>query len=332
MRHTLKASFNHRSDAQHVLEELLASGYSPAETEISHTEGLGASVKHALARLFAQRRDPQTGADADGSMHGRHIVTLTADDDGDAERAIGIIERFRPLDIEDHLDEEDQASADMRTRADWSDENWPRSVYPPGTEPGSLQYRASENSHYFGVQNANSPPVGNTFEEPMDAGSPWVHPDNRGPFERGGTITAYRYARAMHASDRYRNRSWDEVEPALRAEWDAHDTSALAWDDVRLSARRGWDSISPEIDDDSYYRTHWNARYASSDDDRGYDEIAPAYLYGSEARRNEKYRSKHWDEVESDLQAEWETRHAGKSSSWENFKDAVMHGWNRIGY
>lgn len=332
MRHTLKASFNHRSDAQHVLEELLASGYSPTETEVPHTEGLGASVKHALARLFAQRRDAQTAAGTDASMHGRHIVTLTADADGDVQRAIGIIERFRPLDIEDRLDEEDQAGADMRTRNEWTGKGWTRSVYPPGTAPGSLQYRAPENSHYFGVQNAEAPPAGNTYEEPMEVRSPWVHPDNRGPFDRDGGISAYEYARSMHASDKYRNRSWDEVEPDLRAEWDASDTSTLAWDDVRLSARRGWDSISPEIDDDSYYRTHWNAKYANSDQGRGYDELAPAYQYGSEARRNEKYRSKHWDEVESDLRAEWETRNAGKTSSWENFKDAVMHGWNRIGY
>lgn len=328
MRHILKASFSQRSDAQHVLDELLASGYPPANTDISHTEGLGASLKHALARLFPLR----LGTQATAASYGSHIVTLTADADADVERAVGIIERFRPVGIEDRLEEDDGGSVDIVMRSGVPEAGWRHSGYPPGTEPGSLQYRRPEDSRYFGIQSIYSPPVGNTFEEPMGTSSPWAHPDNRGPFDRDGSIAAFEYARAMHASDRYRNRSWDEVEPDLQQEWEARDTDDWAWDDICAAARRGWDSISPEIDDDEYYRTHWNARYANSDDDRGYDAHAPAYLYGSEARRNEKYRSRHWDEVESDLRAEWEARNKGKSSSWENFKDAVMHGWNRIDY
>jgi hypothetical protein len=330
MRHILKASFNHRSDAQHVLDELLASGYPPDHTEISSEEGLGASLKHALARLFAQRQGAQAG-----TTHGSHIVTLSADADADVERAVGIIERFRPIGIEDRLEDDGGSSAnsaDTLPIGVGTDTGHRRRAYPRGTEPGSLQYRASENSRYFGIQSAYSPPMGNTFEEPMGSPSPWAHPDNRGPFDRDGNIAAYEYARAMHASGKYRNRSWHEVEPDLREQWEAADTGDLAWEDVCAAARRGWHSISPEIDDDEYYRTHWNARYANSDEDQGYDALAPAYLYGSEARRNEKYRSRHWDEVESDLQAEWEERNKGKSSSWENFKDAVMHGWNRIDY
>jgi hypothetical protein len=53
------------------------------------------------------------------------------------------------------------------------------SACPPGTEPGALLYRSRENSPYFGTQNANSPPIGNTFEEPMGDGGRWGRADDR---------------------------------------------------------------------------------------------------------------------------------------------------------
>jgi hypothetical protein len=48
----------------------------------------------------------------------------------------------------------------------------------------------------------------------------------------------------------------------------------------------------PDIDDDNYFRTHWNAKYARSASDNDYDEHAPAYLSGREAQRSENYRSR----------------------------------------
>jgi hypothetical protein len=87
---------------------------------------------------------------------------------------------------------------------------------------------------------------------------------------------------------------------------------------------------SPDIDNDDYFRTHWNARYATDLVDGRYEDYLPAYMYGSEARRSEAYRSHHWDQVEKELAARWEARHAGQLTAWERFKDAVQHGWNRI--
>jgi hypothetical protein len=170
MRHTLKAVFKRRRDAQHVLDELLACGYSRTDTEISNAEGLAMSVRHRLARLIASRLHrhaaQDTGAANTGTantgtanagtpMAGHHVVTLTADSEPDAERAIQIIQRFHPVGIEDLPSEWDHDPA-ATIRADC----------PPGTEPGALQYRSYESSYYFGTQNAAAPPTGNTYEEP----------------------------------------------------------------------------------------------------------------------------------------------------------------------
>jgi hypothetical protein len=165
MRHTLKAVFKRRRDAQHVLDELLACGYSRTDTEISNAEGLAVSVRHRLARLIASRlhrHPPQDTGAADTrtastgtAIAGHHVVTLTADSEPDAERAIQIIQRFHPVGIEDLPSEWDHDPAATAIED-----------CPPGTEPGALQYRSHESSYYFGTQNADAPPRGNTFEEP----------------------------------------------------------------------------------------------------------------------------------------------------------------------
>jgi hypothetical protein len=179
MRHTLKAVFNRRSDAQHVLDELLACGYSRTDTEISNAEGLAASVRHRLARLLASRLHKQSTEDAGASMSGRHVVTLTADSEPDAERAMHIIQRFHPVGVEDLPGEWDHEPAGRMPPA-----------CPPGTEPGALLYRSRGNSPYFGTQNADSPPIGNTFEEPMGDGGRWVREDASVPRPRKAALQA----------------------------------------------------------------------------------------------------------------------------------------------
>ena len=139
---------------------------------------------------------------------------------------------------------------------------------------------------------------------------------------------AYRYGNEMRTSARYRDRSWDEVESDLKSDWEARHPGASTWDRFKAAVRRGWDKITPDIDDDSYYRTHWNARYSNANDT--YDDYLPAYRYGDEARRLQKYRSRHWDDAESDLRSDWESRYTSGQSTWDKFKDAVRHGWNKI--
>ena len=223
-------------------------------------------------------------------------MTLAAGSESDVARAVAIIERFGPIDIEDHDDESDHGSVDADA---------------------------------------------DTFEETMGLDSQWVHSDdgrlhlltpatvsdsNRAVHD--DEMAAYRYGREMRISDMYRNRSWNEVEPRLKNGWEARSSGALTWSETRITVRQGWNSTSPDIDDDSYYRTHWNAIYARNASD--YDEHAPPYLCGSEAQRSENYRSRDWRDSPSGVEDDWNARHVGQLSSWGNFRDAVTHGWNTI--
>src|SRR5205823_2884490 len=79
------------------------------------------------------------------------------------------------------------------------------------------------------------------------------------------------------------------------------------------------------LNDDSAFRSDWQSNYASSGG--SYDDYAPAYRYGSEARS--KYQGRNWDDVESDLRSDWDTRYGkGGAPTWEKFKAAVRHASN----
>jgi uncharacterized protein (TIGR02271 family) len=147
----------------------------------------------------------------------------------------------------------------------------------------------------------------------------------------GGTYDdyapAYRYGSEMAANDQYRGRKWDDVESKLRSDWDARYASggASTWDKFKAAVRHGWDRMT----DETVYRNHWQSNYAGTG--ASYDDYAPAYGYGSEMARSTKYRGRPWNEVESDLRSDWDTRYAsGGASTWDRFKDAVRNGWDRV--
>jgi hypothetical protein len=218
MRHTLKAVFDHRSDAEHVLDELLASGYPRADMALVDlsTTAPGSSLRQTAARLLdvLHLRHAQ--------QSGRHLVTLTTASDPDAERATGIIAHHHPAGLEDLNDEGDAGL--------WTGTFVPRRDYPPGTAPGALQHRPHEDSHYFGTQNAYDPPAGNTFKETMGSIARWDTPDDE----------------ALWAGPRPESRpaeTWEEAEPALKSDWESRHAGigASAWDKVRTAVRHGWE-------------------------------------------------------------------------------------------
>jgi uncharacterized protein (TIGR02271 family) len=78
-------------------------------------------------------------------------------------------------------------------------------------------------------------------------------------------------------------------------------------------------------DYDTDYRTDYKTRYANRG--QNYDYYAPAYQFGSMYANDTRYRDRDWNVVESDVRRDWEARGEGK---WEDFKDAVRYGWDRV--
>ena len=77
---------------------------------------------------------------------------------------------------------------------------------------------------------------------------------------------------------------------------------------------------------DEQFRDDFSTRYLP--EDGAYEEFAPAYRHGYTLANDERYRGKDWAAAEPEIQRDWETRYPG--GSWEKFKLAVRHGWERV--
>lgn len=74
------------------------------------------------------------------------------------------------------------------------------------------------------------------------------------------------------------------------------------------------------------FREHYSTAYASTG--QGFDVYEPAYQYGYAA--SQTYTDQDYSAVENDLRADYSTRyHDGDDSMWDDFKDAVQHGYNK---
>ena len=93
-------------------------------------------------------------------------------------------------------------------------------------------------------------------------------------------------------------------------------------------AARGMPQQVPDeyLEYEEDFRTHYDAEYAS--EGVRYDEYVPAYHYGASMAREIRYQDRPWEEVEPEVREDWERDRP--VDSWERFKSAVRHGWDRV--
>lgn len=74
------------------------------------------------------------------------------------------------------------------------------------------------------------------------------------------------------------------------------------------------------------FRAHYDEQYAA--ENARYEDFVPAYRYGAEIGQDARFRDQPWDDVEPEARRHWET--TSPDSTWERFKLAVRHGWERV--
>src|SRR4051812_49014907 len=87
-------------------------------------------------------------------------------------------------------------------------------------------------------------------------------------------------------------------------------------------------AIGPTAED-AYWRENYKTRPYVTGNTR-YDEVAPAYRFGWEARQ--KHQGKKFEEVEPNLRQDWETTRAstGANLTWDKAGAAARDAWNRV--
>lgn len=121
----------------------------------------------------------------------------------------------------------------------------------------------------------------------------------------------------------------DETDAAARA--DDSVARSLSQSPTRGTGMTGAGAGIPdeymEYEDD--FRADYDTKYAATG--AQYEDYEHAYRYGAAAGTDERYRARDWDDsMESDLQRDWRTRNPTGEDTWERFKLAVRHGWDRV--
>jgi uncharacterized protein (TIGR02271 family) len=333
-----------------------------------HEEGVGASIKHFFENLFGSDQDEHVTRYSTAVTGGQHVLTLTTTSEPEVERAADVIERFGPLDIDERHDLSGNA-ASLGTSAyqPQSSSTLQAGSMQSGTQAGNLSGNLSDSTlrsdslqRDTAVERTGDKAAIPVVQEEVRVGKRQV--------ERGGVRVFSRMVetpvnetvslREEHVS--VERRPVDQpINPAdvaalkdqtieLRetAEEAVVQKSARVVEEVVVgkevsqrqeniqdTVRHTEVEVQPlqgsALDDDTYYRNDWQTNYASLGGT--YDDYAPAYRYGNEMRRDARYQGRNWDDVESDLRSDWDTRYGSSgSSTWERMKAAVRSGWNRM--
>jgi uncharacterized protein (TIGR02271 family) len=331
-------------------------------------EGVGASIKHFFENLFGSDNDEHATRYSTAVTGGQHVLTLTTTSEPEVERAADVIERFGPIDIDERHDLAGNA-ASLGTSAyqPQSSPSLAAGSMQSGTQSGNLSGSLSDSTlrsdslqRETAVDQTTGKAAIPVVQEEVRVGKRQV--------ERGGVRVFSRMVetpvnesvslREEHVS--VERRPVDQpINPAdvaalkdqtieLRetAEEAIVQKSARVVEEVVVgkevsqrqeniqdTVRHTEVEVQPlqggALDDDTYYRNDWQTNYASLGGT--YDDYAPAYRYGNDMRRDARYQGRNWDDVESDLRSDWDTRYGSSgSSTWERMKAAVRSGWNRM--
>jgi len=104
----------------------------------------------------------------------------------------------------------------------------------------------------------------------------------------------------------------------------AEDISYSGESSVSRSDRSESGEAEPYATYESGYRENFTSTYGRSG--RQYTEYEPAYRYGYTLAMDPRYRDRDWEIIEPEARRDWANQNKG---SWEEFKDAIRHGWDR---
>jgi hypothetical protein len=218
---------------------------------------------------------------------------------------------------------------DIDERSDyWRSEGW--TSYDPETDPYTLtEYERERNAL---SDNSFYDDDFNTYHDDFHTHYTTHYANTNFTFD--DYKPGYHYGYTLATNPRYRSYStWAELEPEARREWNTQYQDS-AWENFKDSVRYGWEKVKDAFTfDDDYdkyhddFYNHYNNYYTNTA--YGYNDYEPAYRYGYILATNPRYNSYNtWDELEPEARREWNTRH--HDSAWEDFKDSVRYGWERV--
>jgi uncharacterized protein (TIGR02271 family) len=331
--------------------------------------GIGSGIKNFFSNLFGDDSSEHATRYEGAVTRGQHVVTLTADSLPEVERAADIVERYGPTDIDEHSDGVGKmgtagamlagSGSGMGSQSMSAQSSTLQSGSQGLSSSASLQRDTAMETNRTG--STQSIPV---VEEQLKVGKREVQrggvrifsrvvetPVNEtvGLREEHVDVQRHRVDQPISPADAsaFKEQTIEMRETAEEAvveksariveevtvgkqvnerQEQIHDS--VRHTEVDVQRLDGGAARSDLRDDDSYFRNHFTSTYGASG--ASYDDYAPAYSYGSQMASSGRYTGRQWDDVESDLRTDWESRNSGGASTWEKMKAAVRHGWDRM--
>jgi hypothetical protein len=333
MQHTVIGLFDTYTQAENARDTLVQTGFARESVELqanpepsvgSATDevagaGVLANIERFLSSLFATgSRAPDTARYAEAVRQGAVLVCVNATSESHAELARSTLTRLGATDIGERLPDSETLTSGGREHS-LLDELGIGAVTPntphtssvtssATTTPGASMRPATTADPLYTV------PPGSTDAEPFMppplSERPAVDPVNepvRDPLvgDAGRSAIA---AGSMPGSGAV-------MQPSEVVSEAGQPTAGL-----------GGQMPNEYLEYEEDFRSHYDEQYAAENE--RYEDYVPAYRYGAEIGHDARFHDRPWDDIEPEARRHWET--ASPDSTWERFKLAVRHGWERV--
>ena len=329
--HDLIAFYSSRASAEQARDELLNAGFDRNDVKVYANDGSNTgggfwdNIKEAFG--FADEQDKALYAEA--ARRGASAVAVSLDDDEGptATRAIPIIQRFNPIDLDQQA-------------ATWRKEGW------TGYQPSQQQTRAQQTSSQQHRAAASSATTQNVKEG--TTAIPVVQEELRvgkRRIEKGGVRIYNRVVQqpveekvnlreervnverrpvdrpATNADKAFQERT---VEATAMKEEAVVDKKARVVEEVRLTkdAQERTETVR-----DNVRRTDVQVEQTGGGGRPGQRSEFAADTFVTQLAGDQRFRGRDWNSVEPEARKTFE-QHYG--SGWDRFKDDVRRSWDRL--
>jgi len=312
MANTIIGVFDDYANAQNALSALLQTGLArsnitltPSDESYSSRQSVlrrgasdedeteGWNIGHFFRSLFGTGDNVNKHTDiySEAIRRGSYLLSVDVDSQEQHDRTLEVLNRNQPFDIDDRAEQ-------------WKTQGW--SGYDSNAPILSDEEIARERATYgtYGTSATKNPlstsadAAANTYSTQTPAGQE--------DLSTGRRDSNARVFQRVSERPTYKQSSWQD---------ESVNPEAVSFH-TGLSAA-----------DDADFREHWKNSYAHLGG--RYEDYAPAYQYGSRLAGNPVYKNSRWNDIESQVKQEWESNNRS-TSTWENAKEAVRAGWEKL--
>lgn len=389
MENTLVGVYDSYSRAQDACNELVAAGFDRSDLQLSPSEesatarqasltsttrvepedqSFGAGIRNFFRDLFGGEDEYREHADtySEAVRRGHYLLTVHAASEAQSDKAMEVMNRFSPIDIEERAEQwrsrgwtKYDEAAPALSDAEIEEERRTYTTGAPLAGAAATQMAdTTEASRQASGKEATIPVI----QEELQVGKRQVDRGGVRVYQRVTETPVDETVRLREETVNVERRPVDQ--PASEADLagmqegtiEVRETAeepviaktarvveevvigkesrerteqiqdTVRRTDVEVEQLGASGATSGTLVGDEAYREHFQTTYGTSGGK--FEDYASAYRYGSTAAADERFRGHDWSESEEEVHADWDSRY-GATTPWEKAKNAVRYGWEK---